>query len=137
MSNFNSQSPHRYRGSDSRGASDDEGLYDGCGHLGYYDPRGNDQMAALRCWRKIKCSGDRPGARSGAASVIVDDKMYLFGGYGAMGQGLRLFSVLADDHPPIVALTPFGVNTTSPSTTCTYPNVRRVRAVGRLLLLRF
>ena len=37
-------------------------------------------------WRKIPCMGDVPGPRSGAASVVVGDKIYMFGGYGGGGR---------------------------------------------------
>ena len=42
--------------------------------------------SAARFWRKVKCHGQIPGPRSGAASVIVDTKMYMFGGYGGSGR---------------------------------------------------
>eukprot|EP00611_Tribonema_gayanum_P007104 TRINITY_DN16471_c0_g1_i1.p1 TRINITY_DN16471_c0_g1~~TRINITY_DN16471_c0_g1_i1.p1 ORF type:complete len:513 (-),score=180.22 TRINITY_DN16471_c0_g1_i1:25-1563(-) len=48
-----------------------------------------------RCWRPIQLNnqawtgtdtGDVPGPRSGAASVVVGSKMYMFGGYGGSGR---------------------------------------------------
>ena len=37
-------------------------------------------------FRQVACTGPVPGPRSGAASVIVGDKLYLFGGYGGNGR---------------------------------------------------
>jgi N-acetylneuraminic acid mutarotase len=34
----------------------------------------------------VKCLGDIPGPRSGAASVIVGNRMFMFGGYGGSGR---------------------------------------------------
>ena len=42
--------------------------------------------SAQRCWRRVKCLGDIPGPRSGAASVIVGNRMFMFGGYGGSGR---------------------------------------------------
>ena len=44
------------------------------------------RQAELRHWRRVACTGSIPGPRSGAASVVVDDRMYLFGGYGGLGR---------------------------------------------------
>mmetsp|Transcript_4058 Transcript_4058/g.7783 ORF Transcript_4058/g.7783 Transcript_4058/m.7783 type:complete len:567 (+) Transcript_4058:464-2164(+) len=33
-------------------------------------------------WQEVITNGDTPPARSGAASVIIDGKLYIFGGYG-------------------------------------------------------
>lgn len=37
---------------------------------------------AQRCWREVVGARNRPPARSGAASVVCGDKMFIFGGYG-------------------------------------------------------
>lgn len=38
-------------------------------------------------WRQIVCdNGARPGPRSGAASVVYKDSLYIFGGYGGNGR---------------------------------------------------
>mmetsp|Transcript_5128 Transcript_5128/g.7089 ORF Transcript_5128/g.7089 Transcript_5128/m.7089 type:complete len:496 (-) Transcript_5128:14-1501(-) len=37
-------------------------------------------------WRAIQCRGSIPGPRSGAASVIVENILYMFGGYGGNGR---------------------------------------------------
>ena len=39
-----------------------------------------------RCWRQVNCTGQIPGPRSGAASVIVSNRMFMFGGYGGSGR---------------------------------------------------
>lgn len=40
-----------------------------------------------RCWKEVKCAkGKLPNRRSGAASVVVGDRMYVFGGYGGDGR---------------------------------------------------
>eukprot|EP00941_MAST-03F_sp_MAST-3F-sp1_P001790 g1790.t1 len=39
-------------------------------------------MNSTPAWRLIPAKGELPGPRSGAASVVVGDKLYLFGGYG-------------------------------------------------------
>lgn len=49
-----------------------------------------------RCWRPIQLNnqvwigseqgGQVPGPRSGAASVVVANKMFMFGGYGGSGR---------------------------------------------------
>eukprot|EP00948_MAST-09A_sp_MAST-9A-sp1_P001266 g1266.t1 len=48
----------------------------------YWQDHHNQPSASLRTWRKLNPCGERPSRRSGAASVVVGDKMYLFGGYG-------------------------------------------------------
>lgn len=43
--------------------------------------------AQSRCWKEVICKGaTMPYRRSGAASVVVGDKMYVFGGYGGDGR---------------------------------------------------
>lgn len=37
-------------------------------------------------WRPIVSQGSPPGPRSGAASVVLGNKMYMFGGYGGSGR---------------------------------------------------
>ena len=37
-------------------------------------------------WRKIHAKGKVPGPRSGAASLVFGDKLYIFGGYGGTGR---------------------------------------------------
>lgn len=37
-------------------------------------------------WREIVSNGPKPDPRSGAASVVVDNKLYIFGGYGGHGR---------------------------------------------------
>eukprot|EP00512_Aurantiochytrium_limacinum_P009530 CAMPEP_0171543530 /NCGR_PEP_ID=MMETSP0960-20121227/2984_1 /TAXON_ID=87120 /ORGANISM="Aurantiochytrium limacinum, Strain ATCCMYA-1381" /LENGTH=830 /DNA_ID=CAMNT_0012091213 /DNA_START=307 /DNA_END=2799 /DNA_ORIENTATION=- len=39
-------------------------------------------ILSRRSWRRLSCVGDTPGPRSGAASVVLDSKLYVFGGYG-------------------------------------------------------
>jgi N-acetylneuraminic acid mutarotase len=36
-----------------------------------------------RTWTKLQCTGSIPSPRSGHAAVIVDDVMYVFGGFSA------------------------------------------------------
>ncbi len=72
---FNSQSPHRFHSGEGRGGA----AADGGGGGPYGDGPSDEQRDALKCWRKVKCLGDIPGPRSGAASVIVGSKMYMFG----------------------------------------------------------
>nr|PIL96114.1 leucine zipper-like transcriptional regulator [Toxoplasma gondii COUG] len=44
---------------------------------------GSCGAGAVRRWRPVQCVGDeRPERRSGAASVVYGDCLYLFGGYG-------------------------------------------------------
>ncbi|PFH34937.1 leucine zipper-like transcriptional regulator [Besnoitia besnoiti] len=60
--------------------------YGGCGTRGGCGPgaaEGSCPANALRRWRPVQCLGDeRPERRSGAASVVYGDCLYLFGGYG-------------------------------------------------------
>ncbi|GBG28284.1 Kelch domain-containing protein 10 [Hondaea fermentalgiana] len=42
----------------------------------------NGSVMARRSWRRLPCVGDTPGPRSGAASVVLGSKLYVFGGYG-------------------------------------------------------
>lgn len=44
------------------------------------------QIGGDRRWTQVKSSGASPSPRSGAASVIVDAHMYIFGGYGGGGR---------------------------------------------------
>ena len=50
------------------------------------DGRRKEGGAGENVWKKLVCSGDLPGPRSGAASVVVGDKIYMFGGYGGSGR---------------------------------------------------
>lgn len=43
-------------------------------------------MGEDRRWSQVNSSGSSPSPRSGAASVIVDAHMYIFGGYGGGGR---------------------------------------------------
>lgn len=46
-----------------------------------------EAKAGSHVWRQIRVKGGTvPGPRSGAASVIVGDMMYMFGGYGGNGR---------------------------------------------------
>ena len=38
---------------------------------------------STRTWTELQCSGSIPSPRSGHAAVLVDDVMYVFGGFGA------------------------------------------------------
>ena len=39
-----------------------------------------------RVWKQLSAKGKIPGRRSGAASVMVGTKLYIFGGYGGNGR---------------------------------------------------
>ena len=39
-----------------------------------------------RFWKRLNAKGRTPGRRSGAASVMVGTKLYIFGGYGGNGR---------------------------------------------------
>ena len=50
-------------------------------------PRAASRVASQsRCWRQVACHGQIPGPRSGAASVVVGNRLYMFGGYGGSGR---------------------------------------------------
>lgn len=53
--------------------------------------------ATLRRWREVELTtGVKPGERSGASSVIYQDALYVFGGYGGSG---RLDDIFRFDFP--------------------------------------
>uniref|UniRef100_A0A0G4HFZ4 Uncharacterized protein n=1 Tax=Chromera velia CCMP2878 TaxID=1169474 RepID=A0A0G4HFZ4_9ALVE len=56
---------------------------------------GGDLLASQppRRWKKLEVQGDGelPGERSGAASVVYKDAIYVFGGYGGAGRLDDLF----------------------------------------------
>jgi len=60
--------------------------------------RGDDcSVSPLRRWREVELnSAVKPGERSGASSVIYQDALYVFGGYGGSG---RLDDIFRFDFP--------------------------------------
>jgi Galactose oxidase, central domain len=38
---------------------------------------------STRTWTELRCTGSIPSPRSGHAAVLVDDVMYVFGGFSA------------------------------------------------------
>jgi len=72
---------HPQRSHDGDGAG---GGYDG-DVAGLPSIKGGE-LDSLKCWRRVKSHGQKPGPRSGAASVVVGDRMYMFGGYGGSGR---------------------------------------------------
>ena len=70
------------------------GGYGGCGGAaassGGMEPgiaHGSAGSIAARSWRPLAVKGGAvPGKRSGAASVMVGSKLYIFGGYGGSGR---------------------------------------------------
>jgi N-acetylneuraminic acid mutarotase len=44
------------------------------------------RLKPWKTWRKTNSGGNIPGPRSGAASVVVGDKLFMFGGYGGNGR---------------------------------------------------
>ena len=55
----------RFRGSDSRHDHNDTWSFD----------------ISTRKWSELQCTGSIPSPRSGHAAVLIDDVMYVFGGF--------------------------------------------------------
>lgn len=61
------------------------------------DGQNNGTVTPLRRWREVELnSSAKPGERSGASSVIYQDALYVFGGYGGSG---RLDDIYRFDFP--------------------------------------
>jgi len=47
-----------------------------------------------RKWTELQCTGSIPSPRTGHAAVLIDDVMYVFGGYAHDGTYLRDLTTL-------------------------------------------
>jgi Galactose oxidase, central domain len=54
--------------------------FGGSGNLGYYNDTWSFDIST-RKWTELQCTGSIPSPRSGHAAVLVDDVMYIFGGF--------------------------------------------------------